>query len=312
MDRKKKRERSKDPLLFICRKPFIILLSSFWLFASFLIASPPEVDGQHGGMGGSGQVGANEMGGDSGDLPADESLCYDAYVIQPGEILSQVAAQFNITIDTIYSFNDIKSAKAVKIGQVLKIPNMSGIMYTVHSGDSVKSIAQKNEISADKIIEVNGLMTENLSDGERLFLPDAKLPSAVRREISGDLFHWPVRGYLTSYCGWRNDPFTGSRSYHNGLDIGAEYGSGIGAAADGTVETTAYTTVYGNCILIRHGAGYKTFYGHLSKIAVKPGQYVSRGQYIGNVGTTGQSTGPHLHFTVYKWGRVMNPLLYLP
>jgi murein DD-endopeptidase MepM/ murein hydrolase activator NlpD len=120
-------------------------------------------------------------------------------------------------------------------------------------------------------------------------------------------FSWPVTGTITSPFGWRSNPFGGSPEFHQGLDIAAPTGTTVTAAAGGTVIMAQWYGGYGNYILIDHGGGYSTGYGHLSQIYVSNGQSVSRGQAIGAVGSTGQSTGPHLHFEVRIDGKPVDP-----
>lgn len=123
---------------------------------------------------------------------------------------------------------------------------------------------------------------------------------------------WPCPSChtITSYFGWRIHPITGVNKYHSGVDIGASYGATVIAADSGTVITAGWVSGYGNCIVISHGNGVSTLYGHLSSIAVSSGQSVSQGQTIGYVGSTGNSTGPHLHWEVTVNGERQNPLNY--
>jgi len=120
-------------------------------------------------------------------------------------------------------------------------------------------------------------------------------------------FSWPVTGTITSPFGWRSNPFGGSPEFHQGLDIAAPTGTTVTAAAGGTVIMAQWYGGYGNYILIDHGGGYSTGYGHLSAIYVSNGQSVKRGQAIGAVGSTGASTGPHLHFEVRIDGKPVDP-----
>ena len=122
---------------------------------------------------------------------------------------------------------------------------------------------------------------------------------------------WPAHGWLTGTFGGRSDPFTGESGFHQGLDISLEKGSPVYATADGTVETAAYSGDYGNLIVLKHGFGLTTRYGHLSGFAVKAGQAVKRGDVIGYVGATGRATGPHLHYEILTNGQLMNPLQLL-
>src|SRR5262245_4701840 len=119
---------------------------------------------------------------------------------------------------------------------------------------------------------------------------------------------WPAHGWLSSNTGMRSDPFTGERDSHEGLDISADRGSPVYATANGTITTASNVGAYGNLIVLDHGYGLETRYGHLQAFRVKPGDEVHRGQQIGIVGSTGRATGPHLHYEVRVNGRILNPL----
>ena len=122
---------------------------------------------------------------------------------------------------------------------------------------------------------------------------------------------WPAHGWLTGTFGGRSDPFTGEPGFHQGLDISTEKGQPVYATAAGTIESAAYTGDYGNLIVVQHGFGLVTRYGHLSAFHVKPGQAVRRGDVIGYVGATGRATGAHLHYEIVANGRLINPLQIL-
>jgi murein DD-endopeptidase MepM/ murein hydrolase activator NlpD len=122
---------------------------------------------------------------------------------------------------------------------------------------------------------------------------------------------WPAHGWLTGTFGGRSDPFTGEPGFHQGLDISTDKGQPVFATADGTIETAAFTGEYGNLVVIEHGFGLKTRYGHLSAFAAKPGLQVRRGAVIGYVGATGRATGSHLHYEILANGQLINPLKIL-
>jgi murein DD-endopeptidase MepM/ murein hydrolase activator NlpD len=122
---------------------------------------------------------------------------------------------------------------------------------------------------------------------------------------------WPVKGYLTGSFGLRSDPISNQREYHAGIDISAPYGSKIVAPADGVVIFAGPREDYGNVVVIDHKFGTTTRYGHLSKIAIRVGQKVSRGDYIGNVGMTGRTTGSHLHYEVRLFEKPVPPITFL-
>lgn len=119
---------------------------------------------------------------------------------------------------------------------------------------------------------------------------------------------WPAHGWLSAAFGRRPDPFSGKIDFHEGIDISAEPGRVVYATAEGRVERAEYRGGYGNTIVVDHGFGLATRYAHLSRFAVRVGDHVRRGQVIGFIGTTGKSTGPHLHYEIWANGRLMNPL----
>ena len=123
---------------------------------------------------------------------------------------------------------------------------------------------------------------------------------------------WPVRGTITSHYGNRADPFSGEAELHLGLDISALYNTQIHAPADGVILYAARKAAYGNLLIIDHGSGLTTRYGHLARPLVKVGQTVKRGDIVGLVGTTGRTTAPHLHYEVRRNDRPVNPRTYLP
>ncbi|MBV9719075.1 MAG: peptidoglycan DD-metalloendopeptidase family protein [Candidatus Eremiobacteraeota bacterium] len=169
---------------------------------------------------------------------------------------------------------------------------------------------------ATEVAELEGLSAAEESALEGLILErERELESQRRAEgIAGGIesggpgrFSWPVTGTITSPFGWRSNPFGGGPEFHQGLDIAAPTGTTVTAAAGGTVLMAQWYGGYGNYILIDHGGGYSTGYGHLSAMYVSSGQSVQRGQAIGAVGSTGQSTGPHLHFEVRIAGKPVDP-----
>jgi murein DD-endopeptidase MepM/ murein hydrolase activator NlpD len=149
-----------------------------------------------------------------------------------------------------------------------------------------------------------------LVDGKNLEIISERLD--VRRTYLESLPSlWPVRGYLASGFGVRLSPFTDTKVFHHGLDIGAAMGSPAGAAAGGKVVRSGFEPLYGNLVVIDHGNGYRTVYAHLSERLVEEGDTVSRGEAIGKVGKTGRTTGPHLHYEVHVNGLPVNPIRFL-
>jgi murein DD-endopeptidase MepM/ murein hydrolase activator NlpD len=237
-----------------------------------------------------------------------QMLFYSAYTVSQGDTIGEIVRNFGLNPDTLISLNGIKNSRLLRIGQVLRIPNQDGVLYSVKQGDTLETVAEKFHADPRDIQTVNELFSEQVNAGSALFIPGARLEWTDLQEINGDLFIWPVRGYITSSYGYRSNPFSpGVRQFHTGLDIGAGSGTPIRAAMSGRVSAAAYNDISGNYVVISHHSGYRTLYAHMSVIRVKAGAYVKTGERIGDVGSTGLSTGPHLHFTVYKNGVTVNP-----
>ncbi len=133
----------------------------------------------------------------------------------------------------------------------------------------------------------------------------------LHTSIRGIPLGYPVYGRITSHIGWRKNPFGSGYEFHSGIDITAPQGSKVLATADGVVEFAGWYGDYGKTVIIRHPSGYLTLYGHLSQIDVKEGQKVKAGDVVGRVGSTGRSTGPHLHYEVIKDNKPMDPSKFL-
>jgi murein DD-endopeptidase MepM/ murein hydrolase activator NlpD len=156
-----------------------------------------------------------------------------------------------------------------------------------------------DRMKKDLLVDVNDLdiLGETL-DGRRMLLES--VPNG-----------WPVRGTLSSVFGVRNSPFTETPVFHHGLDIVARAGMPVVASAPGVVVKSGYESMYGNAVVVDHGAGYRSVYAHLSSRSVEEGAFVNRGEELGKVGSTGRSTGPHLHYEVRVNGLPVNPARYL-
>ena len=176
----------------------------------------------------------------------------------------------------------------------------------VQKGQNIADIAKKYKTDVDKIFSENCIKNfDFISIGDIIFVPDAK-PLNI---IPGFLWPAPTKRITSSY-GWRRHPINKIKHFHQGMDIRCNY-KRVRATKYGQVKFTGWMGRYGKTIIIAHPGGWKSLYGHLSKIWVKRGQAVKQGQFIGRSGDTGYSTGPHLHFELIKRGRHQNPLKYL-
>ena len=267
----------------------------------------------------------NTIGGTTEAVPKQQRTDIAYYTVQMGDTISTIARKFSISINTILWANDLSSSGFIKPGNQLTILPYSGIVYTVKSGDTLSKIAAKYNIDTDKILSCNSL-PGGLKIGQKIIVPGAKkiaeeAPVTVARSytgisiikdiiksssapVSGSRMIWPTQGHnITQYYSWR----------HTGVDIANHIGTPVYAADSGTVIIAAggWNGGYGNTIVIDHGNGIKTRYGHSSKLLVKVGDEVEKGQEIMLMGSTGNSTGPHLHFEVLINGSRTNPLGYI-
>ncbi len=249
---------------------------------------------------------------DWGVISKYTSVKTQEYALEVGDTLYGVAARYDLNIDTLISWNNIPDARYIREGQKFIIPNRNGLLYTVKASDSLSSISKKYNVSQTNILDANNLKNSYLSIGRKLFIPNAKLDSFDRGLVLGTVFLAPIRGNITSYYGYRISPISGKRSLHTGVDIANAYGTPIKAAASGRViYVSDNNPVFGKVVIIKHARGFQTLYGHMSSILVKRGERLKRGTVLGREGNTGESTGSHLHFTIIKNGRTVNPLNYI-
>jgi len=247
------------------------------------------------------------------DLSKFESLKLKSYAVRPGDSISSIAKQFGVNEGTIISFNDVSDVRRIQVGAVFQVPDKDGLRYSVRRGNSLSFISQKFSVPINSILDANNLKSSVLRVGQDLFIPGAKMNSFQLGLIMGNAFQWPVRGaVMTSPFGFRPDPFTGVRDFHNGIDLALYFGAPIHSAGNGVVRDVGYNSIFGNYVIISHPNNFQTLYGHMSKQLVHVGEQVAVGQTIGLMGSTGYSTGTHLHFTIYHNYQPVNPLLYLP
>lgn len=240
-------------------------------------------------------------------------VSFSSYMVQSGDSISSISEKFNLeNISTLIGVNDIANTRLLRAGQEIEIPSADGLRYTIKTGDSLASIAQSYGASVESILDVNELSSSVLLPGDNLFIPGALLDSTSLKKALGnnERFTAPlsVPWRISSSYGYRADPFTGTSTFHTGVDLAVPRGTPVKAAMSGIVSVAGYSNVYGNYVIINHGNGYQTLYAHfMSPAPVKVGQSTAQGGVIGYVGSTGYSTGNHLHFTVYKNGVRINP-----
>ncbi len=245
-----------------------------------------------------------------------QSDTISVYTVHAGDSLQKIAQLFDVSVNTIRWANNLTKNYTPKAGDVLVILPVDGVSYVVKKGDTLKSIARAYGADAEEIGRFNGLeLDSELAYGETLIIPDGEVhepkPVTPKKQTTKSKV---VAGVTKLVKGWGGKdlgnyytrPLLGGRlsqDLHgqNGVDIAAPNGTPVYAAADGVAiiaRTGGYNGGYGNYIILKHPNGTQTVYGHLSKVLIAPGQSVSRGEEIGKVGTSGRSTGYHLHFEV--------------
>jgi murein DD-endopeptidase MepM/ murein hydrolase activator NlpD len=207
--------------------------------------------------------------------------------------------------------NDLGKRSTLDPAQVQAMQKLPAVVKARAAGGSVNSstaVADMLPAALTSPEDTFGLLREVLVGLESRLRNVRKVVERRGELAAATPSLWPAHGWVTGYFGQRSDPFTGEAGFHQGIDISTEKGQPVYATADGTTESAAYSGDYGNLIVLRHGFGLVTHYGHLSAYAVRPGQAVRRGQIIGYVGSTGRSTGSHLHYEILVNGKVLNPL----
>jgi murein DD-endopeptidase MepM/ murein hydrolase activator NlpD len=253
-------------------------------------------------------------------IPERPRLGVITYTVQPGDTVQAIAEQFGLQPTTImWADSAIEDAPdLLRIGQVLTILPIDGVYHQVTEGDTLESIAEKYKVEPEAIAacEYNQLPPPDypISVGAHLIVPGGEKPYVpkVVTTYSGSVpegargtgrFLWPVLGSITQ----------GYWYGHRAIDVGAPSGSAVLSADGGFVSFAGWTDVgYGYLVVVDHANGFATYYAHLSSVYVYAGQAVARGEVIGAVGSTGWSTGPHLHFEVRYYGAQQNPRVYLP
>lgn len=242
------------------------------------------------------------------------------YTVQPGDTLYDLAVKFEINADTIAWANSKleEHPDFLKLGQKLIIPPVSGVLHTVNKDDTLASIAKEYKVDVSAIITYEHNHLEEpytLEVGQKVMVPGGKKPYIPRvvyaykgtipetaRRGTGK-FGWPTSGVITQRY-WAR---------HRAIDVGAPKGTPIYAADSGYVAMAGWSkSGYGYYIVINHGNGFETLYAHLSWYYIEAGQSVNKGQLIGRIGSTGWSTGPHLHFEIRHQEVQRNPFVYLP
>jgi len=246
--------------------------------------------------------------------------------VQDGETISSIAARYSLEPSTVLWENDLTEKSKIKPGQELKILPVDGVKHKVARGETIYSVGKKYDLDENQVQAIidypfNEFLNDEtfeLATGQYLLVPGGiKKDTAIARSVryspvltpdagtvtaSGN-FIWPASGRITQ----------GYRFYHKAIDIANKAGGAVLAADSGTVTVAGWVDGYGygNRVIINHGNGFVTLYAHMRSVQVRQGQRVNRGDLIGQMGSSGRSTGVHLHFEIRRGGAFDNPLSYL-
>lgn len=245
------------------------------------------------------------------------------YRVEAGDSLVGIAVRQGISVQTLLWANEFRDPDLIQVGQEILVPPVDGVIHTIEAGETLNSIAARYSAAAVDIVSSPANEIPNADDvtvGKRIVVPGGVMPRPVApaaeavaeaaapvpdpgRFVAAGRLQWPTTGPITTYF---------MDGGHRGLDIAPSFGTPVYAADAGkVVSLLRWDYSFGWHIIVDHGNGMTTLYAHLSRFAVEHGDYVEKGQVLGYVGSTGKSTGPHLHFEVAINGQLRNPTSYL-
>lgn len=241
--------------------------------------------------------------GAGADVVYPKNSAISIYVVREGDTVSEIAQMFDVSVNTIMWANDITRSTALKVGQQLVILPISGVRHVVKKGDTLATVAKKYQADAEEIAQYNEI-EGTLAVGMEITIPNGEIVVAAPARPTSTKS--AASGASNTYSGYYLRPISGgtrTQGIHgyNGVDLAAPIGTPILASASGEVIVSrqgGWNGGYGNYVVIKHDNGTQTLYAHNSSNAVGTGQYVVKGQVIGYVGSTGRSTGAHVHFEI--------------
>ncbi|RQD76734.1 MAG: M23 family metallopeptidase [Candidatus Syntrophonatronum acetioxidans] len=250
--------------------------------------------------------------------------------VKRGETISSIANRYQSSVEVITSSNQIKNPHEIQVGEILTISRGEVLFHQVQEGDTLWDISRRYGAKWEEVVDINGVEDPHkLSLGATLVIPftgeEGEVSPLLAQEIPAEKaeredreegesrdnrdkgpFIWPADGPISSPYGPRKGGF------HHGLDIAVPTGTPLRAIASGTVEFSGWRGGYGRAVIIDHGQGWQSLYGHASRLNVREGEWVYQGQIIARAGATGNATGPHLHLEIIEEGKKLNPIKHLP
>jgi len=245
----------------------------------------------------------------AGEKTSDLSLF--RYRTRTEDSIFSLASRFNLPYETLATLNGLTGAGSVGPGLWLLVPSQPGLFLALEHPTELDRLMGAWRSGTEPGVEIRVRRSQGTEP--MAFYPGQRFHPLERAFFLGILFRFPLpQGRLTSAFGVRANPFTGHPTFHAGIDLGAPQGTEVYAARDGTVVATGFDRILGNFVRLGHGDGYETVYGHLSQVLVSLHEVVPSGTILGRVGSTGLSTGPHLHFEIRRQGHPQDPVPLLP
>ncbi len=253
-------------------------------------------------------------------LPQSDHLEFIKYTVKKGDNIWKIARRYDLKTYSIVSSNydTLTGRNYLPAGEELRIPNRNGVLTKLKQNQTLWDLSKTYGTQLETVLKFNEIKSPSqITPGTEIFIPEATPVNPYKFQLfqGGDKkFLWPVspgRRNVSSKFGSRQHPILNRDILHRGIDIAAKFGTGVFASRSGIVESVRQNDGYGQMVKISHTNSYTTVYAHLSNDFVKEGQYVQRGQRIGEIGKSGLATGSNLHFELRKNGKVLDPLKFL-
>jgi len=239
-----------------------------------------------------------------------DSLTVYQYRAKKDEDLFDIAARCNVPYGTIATVNRVHASDTIEGGSLLLLPTIQGIFIPEHPQSDLERLLFSARADRQGVAVV---LRGNKGTERFFFFPGEDFSPTERAFFLNTAFRYPLPAFhLTSGFGLRRNPVTGHLVFHEGLDLAAPEGTEVYACREGTVQEIGYNAIYGNYVLLQHEGGWTSLYGHLSAVLTVLHKNLQSGSLLGRVGSTGQSTGPHLHFELRQNGKPLNPANVLP
>ncbi|MCP4132272.1 MAG: peptidoglycan DD-metalloendopeptidase family protein [bacterium] len=253
-----------------------------------------------------------------------EDVSLKVITVEKGDNFWKIAKKNSVNINTLIAANPHWESLLASVDQKVVVPSERGVLHFIQDLNELDQLSElfhteKENIIIEKLPHLYKYYASFWGEKKSIAVfikgvkpePNFMTPKLAKEYKRNQMFRSPLGGRLSSFFGKRKHPIFRNKSFHNGIDIAARTGTAVGASRAGRVIATGWMGGYGKAVVIVHSNGYKTLYGHLSRITTRPGRKVKAGSLIGRVGSTGWSTGPHLHFTLWQNGKLLNPLKVL-